>query len=97
MGPPFKSELMLRLLICDLVGEEPTRESVATLRDDIAELMSRLDELEASAYALTHRRKYLMLVNEFLRRVARTASRVRRRARARAVSAKGEPTRSSRP
>jgi DNA-binding PadR family transcriptional regulator len=66
---PFKSELMLRLLICDLVGEEPTRESVATLRDDVAELMSRLDELEASADALPHRRKYLMLVNEFLRRL----------------------------
>ncbi len=66
---PFKSELMLRLLICDLVGEEPTRESVATLRDDVAELMSRLDETEASADALPHRRKYLMLVNEFLRRL----------------------------
>ncbi len=66
---PFKSELMLRLLICDLVGEEPTRESVATLRDDIADLMARLDETEASADALPHRRKYLMLVNEFLRRL----------------------------
>jgi DNA-binding PadR family transcriptional regulator len=66
---PFKSELMLRLLICDLVGEEPTRESVATLRDDVAELMGRLDETEASADALPHRRKYLMLVNEFLRRL----------------------------
>ena len=66
---PFKSELMLRLLICDLVGEEPTRESVATLRDDIADLMVRLDEIEASADALPHRRKYLMLVNEFLRRL----------------------------
>ena len=66
---PFKSELMLRLLICDLVGEEPTRESVATLRDDIADLMTRLDETEASADALPHRRKYLMLVNEFLRRL----------------------------
>src|SRR6478609_5244542 len=43
---PFKRELMPRLLICDLVGEEPTRESVATLRDDIADLKSRLDESE---------------------------------------------------
>jgi len=25
----------VRLLICDLVGEEVTRESMATLRDDI--------------------------------------------------------------
>src|SRR5512132_1095635 len=30
---PLKSELLLRLLIADLVGEEATRESVATLRD----------------------------------------------------------------
>ena len=31
--------------------------------------MARLDETEASADALPHRRKYLMLVNEFLRRL----------------------------
>src|SRR5215813_5917180 len=29
---PLKSEPLLRLLICDLVGEEVTRESLATLR-----------------------------------------------------------------
>src|SRR4051795_4739149 len=34
----LKSEPLLRLLICDLVGEDVTRESMATLRDDIAEL-----------------------------------------------------------
>ncbi len=66
---PFKSELMLRLLICDLVGEEPTRESVATLRDDIADLEARLDETERAADSLPHRRKYLLLVNDFLRRL----------------------------
>jgi DNA-binding PadR family transcriptional regulator len=66
---PFKSELMWRLLICDLVGEEATRKSVVRLRDDIADLMARLDEIEAWADALPHRRKYLMLVNEFLRRL----------------------------
>ena len=36
---PVKSEPLLRLLICDLVGEEVTRESLATLRDDIADLL----------------------------------------------------------
>lgn len=66
---PFKSELLLRLMICDLVGEKPTRQSVATLRDDIADLQSRLDQTEAAAEALPHRRKYLLLVNEFLRRL----------------------------
>src|SRR6266513_1751317 len=41
---PLKSEPLLRLLICDLVGEEITRESMTTLRDDIADLQARLDE-----------------------------------------------------
>jgi DNA-binding PadR family transcriptional regulator len=66
---PLKSDPLLRLLICDLVGEEPTRESMATLRDDIADLLERLDEAEASAERLPHRRKYLLLVTEFLRRL----------------------------
>ena len=66
---PLKSEPLLRLLIADLVGERPTRESIATLRDDIAELEAQLDEAEASAEALPHRRKYLLLVTGFLRRL----------------------------
>src|SRR5215218_439076 len=35
---PVKSEALIRLLIVDLVGEEVTRESFATLRDDIADI-----------------------------------------------------------
>jgi DNA-binding PadR family transcriptional regulator len=66
---PLKSEPLLRLLIADLVGEEPTRESVATLRDDIADLSARLDEAEASADDLPHRRRYLLLTIGFLRRL----------------------------
>jgi DNA-binding PadR family transcriptional regulator len=64
---PFKSDPLLRLLIADLVGEEPTRESIATLREEITDLSARLDESEASADALPHRRKYLLLTIEFLR------------------------------
>jgi DNA-binding PadR family transcriptional regulator len=64
----LKSEPLLRLLICDLVGEKVTRDSMATLRDDIAELQSRLEEAERSAHELPHREKYLMLVNGFMRR-----------------------------
>jgi hypothetical protein len=45
-----------------------TRESFATLRDDIDDLSARLAEAEASANALPHRRKYLLLVVEFLGR-----------------------------
>ena len=64
---PLKSEVLGRLLIADLVGEEVTRESVATLRDDLADLYARLEESERSAEALPHRRKYLLLVTSFLR------------------------------
>ena len=64
---PVKSEALLRLLICDLVGEAPTRESIAALRDDIADLEARLDETEAGADGLAHRRKYLLMAVAHLR------------------------------
>jgi hypothetical protein len=63
---PLKSDPLLRLLLCDLVGEPITRASLATLREDIADLKERLIEGEAAAQALPHRSKYLLLVNEFL-------------------------------
>jgi DNA-binding PadR family transcriptional regulator len=63
---PVKSDPLLRLLIADLVGEAVTRESMATLRDDVAELQERLKESEARVADLPHRRKYLRLVNGFL-------------------------------
>jgi DNA-binding PadR family transcriptional regulator len=66
---PVKSEVLLRLLIADLVGEEVTRASIATLRDDIADLVARLDDSEAAAHDLPHREKYLLFVNGFLRRL----------------------------
>jgi DNA-binding PadR family transcriptional regulator len=66
---PVKSEPLLRLLIADLVGEAATRESLATLREDIADLSARLAETEAGTEALPHRRKYLLLVTGFLRRL----------------------------
>jgi PadR family transcriptional regulator, regulatory protein AphA len=66
---PLKSEPLLRLLICDLVGEEVTRESFATLRDDIADLRERLDDAAGTAREHPHRTRYLLLVNDFLRRL----------------------------
>jgi len=66
---PVKSELLLRLLIADIVGEAATRKGIATLRDDIADLLEQLEQSEASAETLPHRRKYLLLVNGFLRRL----------------------------
>jgi DNA-binding PadR family transcriptional regulator len=66
---PVKSDALQRLLIADLVGDESTRQSIGTLREDIEDLAARLDEAEASADALPHRRKYLLLVVDFLRRL----------------------------
>jgi hypothetical protein len=66
---PLKSDPLLRLLICDLVGEAITRKSTATLRDDIADISSRLDDAERTATELPHRQKYLLLVMGFLRRL----------------------------
>ena len=64
---PLKSDPLLRLLICDLVGEEATLESLATLREDITHLHARLDDSERRAGELPHREKYLLLVIDFLR------------------------------
>jgi DNA-binding PadR family transcriptional regulator len=66
---PVKSDPLLRLLVCDLVGEEVTRKSLATLRADIEDLWARLDDSERSAAALPHREKYLRIVNGILRRL----------------------------
>ena len=66
---PVKNELLLRLLISDLVGEAPTRESAGTIRDDIADLMERLDETERRTELFPHKRKYQLLVIGFLRRL----------------------------
>ena len=64
----LKSEALLRLLVADLVGKRP-RASMLTLRDDVTDLLARLDEIEAAAEALPHRRKYLLLVSGFMRRL----------------------------
>ena len=64
---PLKSDPLLRLLICDLVGEDVTVESLRTLRDDLADIEARLDEAERAATDFPHREKYLMLVMGFLR------------------------------
>ena len=66
---PVKSELLLRLLVADLVGEGVTRESIGTLREDIAALQRQLDEMEARAADLPHREKYLVMTARFLRRL----------------------------
>lgn len=66
---PIKSEALVRMLMADLVGEGPTRAGIATLREDIADLQARLDEADASAETLPHRRKYLLLTSGLVRRL----------------------------
>ena len=66
---PVKSDALLRLLICDLVGEDVTRRSMATLRDDLADVHTRLDDAEQRAHRVPHREKYLLIVVGFLRRL----------------------------
>ena len=66
---PLKSEPLLRLLLCDLVGEDVTRESMTTLRGDIADIQLRLDDSERSARLVPHREKYLLIASGFLRRL----------------------------
>jgi PadR family transcriptional regulator, regulatory protein AphA len=66
---PLKSEPLLRLLICDLVAEAVTRESMAALREDVADIEARLDDAERRAREIPHRQKYLLLVVGFLRRL----------------------------
>jgi hypothetical protein len=66
---PVKSDALLRLLICDLVGEDVRRRSMATLRDDIAGIHTRLDDAQQSAHRFPHREKYLLIVLGFLRRL----------------------------
>ena len=65
---PLKSDALLRMLICDLAGEEVTRESMTALRDDLADIAARLDNAEEAAHGLPHREKYLLIATRFLRR-----------------------------
>ena len=64
---PVKSELLVRLLVADLVGVAATRRSIRALRAEIDELQELIAETEAGAEALPHRRRYLLLVGEYLR------------------------------
>ena len=76
----------MRLLVADLVGEATIRESIATLREDIADLAARLDTAEAMAETLPHRRKYLLLSHQLSRRLLEVHLGVDREDRARARS-----------
>jgi DNA-binding PadR family transcriptional regulator len=76
---PVKSDLLVRLLIADLVDEPVTRESVSQLRGDLADLDERLREFEARSESLPHRRKYRILVLEYMQELLELQLRMVRR------------------
>jgi DNA-binding PadR family transcriptional regulator len=67
--PRLEHEGLVRILVADLVDESIVRESMGTLRADIADLAARLDVAEAVAETLPHRRKYLLLGHRLGRRL----------------------------
>jgi DNA-binding PadR family transcriptional regulator len=66
---PFKSDMLGRLLVADLVGPELVRDTMGTMREDLADILDRIAGAEASAATLPHREKYLLLVCKFLRQL----------------------------
>jgi DNA-binding PadR family transcriptional regulator len=67
--PRLVSDPILRLLAADLVGESSSRDSLLTMREDIADLRSRLADADVAAETLPHRAKYLKLNHRLSRRV----------------------------
>jgi DNA-binding PadR family transcriptional regulator len=67
--PRMDHEGVTRVLAADLVGEKPVRESISAIRGELDELSARLDDAEAVAETLPHRRKYLLLNLRLARRL----------------------------
>jgi DNA-binding PadR family transcriptional regulator len=67
--PSVLHEGVVRLLAADLVGEEPVRESISGLRDELDELDALIDAGEASAADVPHRETYLRINHRLARRL----------------------------
>jgi hypothetical protein len=67
--PQLGADPILRLLAADLVGEAPARDSLLSMREDIADLRSRLTAADEIAETLPHRAKYLRLNHRLAGRV----------------------------
>jgi PadR family transcriptional regulator AphA len=58
-----------RLLAADIVGERAVLDSLRTLRDEIADISTRLDAAEAIAATIPSRETYLLLNHRLARRI----------------------------
>jgi DNA-binding PadR family transcriptional regulator len=58
-----------RLLAADLAGDDAVLESLRPLRNEIADLLARLDVAEAVARTIPHRERYLLLNHRLARRI----------------------------
>ncbi len=76
---PLKHEAMVRVLITDLVGEGPVRESMAGLRADIASTKSRRRSGSMAAGAESARARVVLALVRALRVTPRVTQRRNRR------------------
>jgi DNA-binding PadR family transcriptional regulator len=67
--PGIPSQPIVRLMAADLVGEKAVVEGLGALRDDVIDLLARLDVAEAVAETLPHRRTYLLLNHALARKI----------------------------
>jgi PadR family transcriptional regulator, regulatory protein AphA len=67
--PRIQHEAVVRLLAADIVGEEAVLESLQALRDEIADIGTRLDAAEAVAGTIPSREDYLLLNHRLARRI----------------------------
>jgi DNA-binding PadR family transcriptional regulator len=67
--PAVSGEPIIRMLAADIVGEEPVRESLLAMRDELDALRADLTEGEERAKTIPHREKYLVLNHRLARAV----------------------------
>jgi PadR family transcriptional regulator AphA len=67
--PRIQHEAVVRLLAADIVGERAVLDSLRALRDEIADISTRLDAAEAIAATIPSRETYLLLNHRLARRI----------------------------
>jgi DNA-binding PadR family transcriptional regulator len=67
--PRIQNEPIVRLLAADIVGIEPVLESLAALRQQIADIEAQLDEAEETARSVPGRTRTLLLNHRLARTI----------------------------